>query len=297
MARRSVALLLSVALAARAHGQQPAFDLASIRESKAGEQPGGGDYDSNVPLGPGNVYSPTGGQFNTRNVPLLQLIAFAYRFTSHQQSTFVEMAPAWAREARFDLKARTDLDNVTKDQLRLMVRSLLAERFHLAVHYEARTTSVYSLQYVKPGSPGPRLRPHAGDSCSTDFQNRNQAASQPETTTDGYPNVCGGLLLLPSSTSRHYRIGARDIPFNTVANSLGSWGDLGRPVVNDTGNHGNVDFTLDFVPRRDEAVPGAEAEEPNFLEALRKQLGLKLESKKKAVEVLVLDHIEHPTDN
>ena len=297
MLRKQIALLLGIALMAHAQQQQLAFDLASVRESKDGVPPGGNDYESNVPLGPGNLYSPTGGQFNTRNVPLLQLIAFAYRMTSHQQSSFAEMAPAWAREAHLDVKARTDMKDVTKDQLRLMVRSLLAERLRLAVHYEARTTSVYSLQYVKPSSPGPRLRPHNGGSCSTDFHDRESTAPQPEITTEGYPSVCGGLLLLPSSTSTHYRIGARDIPFETLANSLGSWGDLGRPVVNDTGNTGNVDFTLDYIPRHIDAGPGTEIEEPNFRQSLQKQLGLKLESQKRAVEILMLDHIEHPTEN
>ena len=297
MVLRLKLFLLCVTLTLQAQGQRLSFDLASVHEAKAGSRPGGEEAETNVPLGPGNVYSPTGGQLNARNVPLIQLVSFAYRMTGSQQSAFSEMAPAWAREVRYDVKARTDKADVTKDELRLMVRSLLAERFSLAVHYETRTMAVYSMQFVKPATPGPRLRPHEGGSCSKDFQNNSPDLPQPEATEDGYPTVCGGLLLLPSSTAMHYRIGARDIPINTVATSLTSWGDLGRPVVNETGFSGNVDFTLDFIPRRVETGAGTEGEEPNFLEALRKQLGVKLESEKKPVQVLILDRIEHLTDN
>jgi uncharacterized protein (TIGR03435 family) len=292
--KQPIIFVLAIILAFRIFAQdQPksmAFDLASIHESKP--EAGNEKQESNVPLGPGNVYSPTDGQLNTHNMPLLQLIAFAYRMTSSEEQALREAAPGWAREGRYDVQARTDKHDVTKDELRLMMRSLLADRFSLVVHYATKTASVYAMQFVKRDTPGPQLRPHTSGACSTDFQGKTSSPA-----ADGYPSVCGGLLLLPGSTDSHYRIGARDIPIATIATSLSSWGDLGRPVVNDTGSTGNYDFVLDFVPPRVEAASKFDVEGPSFLEALRKQLGIKLEGQKLPMKGLVLDHIDHLSEN
>lgn len=282
--------LLMLCLVSRALAQSEpklAFDVASIRESKAGEE-----QRTNVPLGPGDVYSPTGGQLNTRSVALLQYVAFAWRMTDSQVSAFNEMAPQWAKDARFDIQARTDKTDVTKDELRLMMRSLLQERFGLVVHYESRTASVYALQLVKANTLGPHFREHTG-ACSKEFKGNTTAGQD----ADGYPDICGGLLLLPGSTGTHFRIGASDLSMAVFVNSLGSWGDLGRPVVNDTGVTNKIDFFLDYIPPYVQATAGADVDGQGFQEALRKQLGLKLESQKQPVQVLVLDHIGRLTEN
>ena len=290
---RSVMLmcLLAVTVAALAQDARLSFDVVSLHENKAGFGPNGEEPDSNVPLGPGNVYSPTGGQLNLRNIDLMQMVHFAYRMAGSQLETFDRSAPGWAREVRYDLKARTERANVSKDELRLMMRSLLADRFGLRVHTEDRETSVFLLQLVKQGEPGPHSRAHAGGPCSTEF-----AGSTLSATGEGFPSVCGGLLNLPGSTDRHYRVGARDLPITVFATSLTSWGDLGRPVVNDTGISGAVDFYMDFVPSR-VVNSGADFDGDNFREALQKQLGLKLVSEKRAVPVWLLDAIARPTEN
>lgn len=299
-------MLMLPLLAPHASGQsQPAtprlsFDTASVHETK----PGSEEQNSNVPLGPGNVYSPTGGLLVIHNYPLMGLVSFAYRMTSGQQSTFENMAPAWVRDTHFSVVARTEKTDVTKDELRLMMRSLLAERFAMAVHYESRQTPVFAAQLVKPGQPGPRLRPHPADGCSHAFPKdaANDAPPPPDTIAGGFPAVCGGLLMMSSSTPTHYLIGARDVQVVTITNAMASWGDLGRPVVDQTGLTGNYDFALDFIPKRADPPPGTpapptEGEEPNFLYAVRTQLGIKLEAQRQPVEVLLLDHIDHLSDN
>lgn len=287
----SLIAILMLALPAAAQ-QKLAFDVASVRENKALDGPGGEPPQTNVPLGPGNVYSPTGGQLNIRNTGLLLLVSFAYRMSIPQQDAFRDMAPKWVTETRFDIQARTDKTDVTKDELRLMMRSLLADRFGLVVHSEMRTAPVYSMQLVKPDTLGPHFRRHTG-ACSKDFKGKTTV----DADADGYPEVCGGLLLLSGSASTHFRIGASDIPITVFAMSLTGWGDLGRPVVNDTGISANIDFVLDYIPPYAQAAAGADADGQGFQEALRKQLGLKLEAQKQPVEIIVLDHIDHLSEN
>lgn len=289
-----IALYLSLTLTASAQQKSAlTFDLASIHQNNSGTGPGSDPDESNIPLGPGNVYTPTGGQLNLRNIDFLQFVSFAYRMNPAQQDALHDMLPSWAKDARFDLRARTDKTDVTKDELRLMMRSLLADRFGLAVHYEDRTISVFSMQFIKPGTLGPQLRVHPGNSCSTDFKGQDDTAAAP----DGYPNVCGGTLLMKGSTGERLRIGGRDMALNTIASSMPAWGDLGRPVVNDTGSTGNYDFRIEFLAPRVTATGQSDLQGPTFREALSQQLGLKLESQKKAVPILVLDHLDHLSDN
>ena len=279
------------------------FDVASVRQNKTGLPPEGSMPSSNVPMGPGDVYSPSGGLMTDTNFPLISFVSFAYRMTDGQRSAFQATAPSWVLQDRFDLKAKTEKVAVTKDELRLMMRSLLAERFGLVMHFEERTVPVFAMQLTKPGVPGPRLRPHAADGCSRAVPGPDTVAgpAQSEAVDGGYPRICGGLLMLDDSTPTHFHIGARDIPIGLISNALSSWGDLGRPVINQTGLVGNYDFALEFTPKRGDPPPGSaapsDAEEPNFLEAIKKQLGLKLEAQKQPVQVLVLDHIDHPSEN
>ena len=112
------------------------FDVASVRENKRGGRSVGGERPSaNVPMGPGNIYTPTGGRFTVKNYTLLSYISFAFRMTDAQLAAFHDKAPEWVVQDRFNVDARTDKADVTKDELRLMLRSLLEERFGLKVHY------------------------------------------------------------------------------------------------------------------------------------------------------------------
>jgi uncharacterized protein (TIGR03435 family) len=297
--------LILCGIVAGAHAQEAklSFDVAALRQNKTGLPPSGDIPESNVPLGPGDVYSPTGGLLRVKNYPLISYVSFAYRLNSGQRDVFEAAAPGWVLHDRFNLQARTEKQNVTKDELRLMMRSLLADRFGMAVHYETRVTSVFAMLLIKPGTPGPRLRPHSADGCSRSMP-RPEAVAGPapsEAIDGGYPVICGGLLMLSDSTPTHFHIGARDVPITSISNALPSWGDLGRPVVDQTGLTGNYDFALEFTPKRGDGASDAaaptEENEPNFLDAMKKQLGLKLEAQKQGVQVLVLDHVDRLSEN
>jgi uncharacterized protein (TIGR03435 family) len=198
---------------------------------------------------------------------------------------------------RFDIKARAEGD-ATKDQMRLMMRSLLAERFNLAVHTETRQVPVLALIPARPGKTGPRLRPHSEDlPCPA-----NTPGIPITETTDGFPALCVGLLELPPSLPGRLRMGARRVTMEFVANALGSLEDLGRPVMDQTRLNGTFDFTIEWTrdtqgdPPASASLP-IDASGPELREAISEQLGLKLESRTGPVSVIILDRVEHPSGN
>ena len=134
--------------------------MASVRENRAG-----GPASSNFPLGPGPEFSGEVGLLTARNVPLLQLLVFAYAKNMYQIQGMRAQLPDWARQMRFDVQARAD-GNPTKDQMRAMMRSLLEDRFGLKVHTEMREVPVFGLVLVKPGKLGERLRVHTADEAA-----------------------------------------------------------------------------------------------------------------------------------
>ena len=108
-------------------------------------------------------------------------------------------------------------------------------------------------------------------------------------------------MLIHCRTERFY-LGSRDTTMQRVADSLPFLGNLGRPVVDQTGLTGTFDFTLNFVRESNQPLsPGAETQPapqgPTFLEALQEQLGLKLKPIKAPLKILVVDHVEEPSPN
>ncbi|HXE08145.1 MAG TPA: TIGR03435 family protein [Acidobacteriaceae bacterium] len=274
------------------------FDVASVRQDVSGGKP-----KSNLAIGPGNVWGPSGGVLSTKNFSLLMYISFAYKMTDYQISALQAKLPDWASSERFDIEARTDKTNATKDEMREMMRSLLADRFGLAVHYEIRNVPVYAMALVKPGTEGPKLRQHPADSKCQDFSlllktaDGKPVVKLPDAAPDGFPTFCGGILGVPASAQDRYSFGAGNVPVSMIASSFSSWGNLGRPVVDETGLRGMYDFVLDFTPDPRPSYATIDSGGPSFQEALKQQLGLKLEPAKGDVQFLVLDHLEHPTKN
>ncbi len=274
------------------------FDVASVHRDKSNHKPS-----SNIPLGPGGVSRPGGGVMNATNFGLLYYLEFAYKLTDYQEAALKAKLPDWVLYERFTIAARTENQNVTKDDLRLMMQSLLAERFKLAVHYEDRRIPVLALEVAKPGALGPKLEKHPADATCPGYSPHRVDADGtplpdlPETVTAGFPTFCGGILGVPASAQDRYSFGARNVPMSLIASSFDSWGHLDRPVIDETGLNGPYDFVLEFTPDPPAKYATIDSGGPTFLEALRKQLGLKLEAKTSAVKFLVLDHVEHPTDN
>jgi uncharacterized protein (TIGR03435 family) len=273
-------------------GGKKEFDIASVKQNKSDES----RPDSNMPLGPGDVYVPTGGVFSAKALPLTEYVDFAYKVTNNQRSSLNSQMPDWARSERYDIEARCDDHNATKDQMRLMMQSLLADRFKLAIRMEIRQVPVFALVLSKPGKTGPQLQPHpASDaSCST-------APSEAETGM--FPASCGGILGMQPTTPGDDRAAARNVSMDVIASFLsGLGGGINRPVLDQTGLSGKFDFSLEWAPESNRPPPisadaGPVAQGPPALEALKEQLGLKLEPAKGPVETIVIEHVELPSPN
>jgi uncharacterized protein (TIGR03435 family) len=236
-------------------------------------------------------------------VVLAEFVGFAYKLTKKELISFESQVP-WSMEDLFDIEARAE-GNPTKDQYRLMMQSLLAERFKLAVHFEMREVPVYALVLAKPGNFGPQLRLHRADDpvCSP-----TPATPLPKTVnrqfaadSNGFPLApCGGTVgMVPSAPGRSHG-GGRDVPLTLIANNMCCSGAIDRPVVDETGIKGNVDYSIESG-RAANGVPGADSTPdvpaPTFEEALKEQLGIKLVPTKAPVEFFVVDHVEHPSPN
>jgi len=268
---------------------QTTFDVASIKRNNSEDAPA----NSNVPLGPGDSYRPTGGHFTATNFRLAEYIAFAYQVTSGQWQPLLDQLPAWAKEDRYDIQARVE-GNPGKNQLRAMMRALLADRCKLAIHEESRQIPVAALVLVKAGRLGPQIQAHLADApCPLD-------ASESDVTPDQrFPVLCGGFRPMPPRGSGNIRVGGRNLTLEFIADSLSVVSDSGRAIVDRTGLQGRFDFNLEWTRQRVSAAPEISAAPvgANFEEALKEQLGFKMESQKGKVAVLVLDHIEPPSGN
>lgn len=284
-------LLLSAVASAQLQPKQ--FDVASIRESKSADKP----Y-TNFPMNPGPQYNNEGNLLVARNIPLLQLLVFAYTHSMYQIQALRESLPDWARYTRYDVQARAE-GRPTKDEMREMVRSLLNERFHIKEHTEAREMLVFRLVQIHPGKFGPNITASRIDEPPCAAFGPYAGAPVP-TITGGLPEFCGILLMLPQMKNDEFQLAGRKLTMTDLARGIEAATNtrVERPILDGTGFSGTFDVTLHFTPEN----PDPEHADQNPVglpldEALRDQLGLKLQPGKGPVEVVVLDHIEKPTEN
>jgi uncharacterized protein (TIGR03435 family) len=305
----------------KAAGGQQEFDVASVREDKTGAP-----SHSNFSLDNGNawftvsqkdVLAPNGTLFSASSLPLLRYVTFAYKLSGTEELALrmdywagLDLhVPDWVRNDRYDIEARTS-EPATKDQMRLMMQSLLAERFKLAVHWEAREVPVFALVQATPGTPGPQLKPHpASDDCATTALPESSdssagvgpQATHPTTPNAALPIPCGMIARLPASAQGAHRFGGRNVTMKMLAESMPfqtGLATLERPLIDKTGLTGGFDFSIEWTPPEDIGQPGDVGSfGAPFREALKKQLGLKLDPEKAPVEVLVIDHVEQPSAN
>jgi uncharacterized protein (TIGR03435 family) len=104
---------------------------------------------------------------------------------------------------------------------------------------------------------------------------------------------------VPGKTSGSLYIGARNVPIGVLVTTFAQMANLDRPVLDQTGLNGTFDFTFEFTPQHNGSSVDSQADDagPTLMEALRDQLGLKLESKPGSLDVLVIDHVEEPSPN
>ena len=285
-------------LQSEATSSKLAFNSASVTPNRSATQ----DTSMNV--------SPASGLLSGTNARLISYIYFAYNITGNQFQLLMPQLPKWVINDHFDIQARAN-GNPSKDQMRVMMQSLLADRFKLAVHYETHRLPVFALVLAKQGRTGPQLQPHPENStCSTALSRTSaDVASTPTATASGgLPTVCGGIEGLPSTPSGRLRAAARGVPMGLLASTLAQAGNLDRPVLDRTGLTGNYDFMFEWTPQLhgpgtpQEILPVAANTHsgqagPTFQQDLQDQLGLNLEPQEGPVEVLIIEHIEKPTEN
>ncbi len=200
---------------------------------------------------------PEGGRLKITNYSLKTLIRRAWNMQNDQ----IIGGPGWLDTERFDIEASTGRpEKIDFPQLKTLLQALLADRFHLKTHTETRDLTCYSL-LVESG--GPKLREHTGNPGTS--VNDNLGSERSQMTAD---NV--SMLLF--------------------ADYLGD--RLDRVVVDKTGLQGGFNFKLEWAPQEAVNPTGA-----SIFGALREQLGLRLESQKNPVQVLVVDSAERPSGN
>jgi bla regulator protein blaR1 len=283
-----------------AAGGQMAFEVASVKLLK----PGSRGRAPNFPLDGGDRFSTDSGENPHGRLSVgFQLptyISFAYKFALTPQLRQVMLAsvPKWVDTDVVVIEAKA-AGNPTKDQMRLMMQSLLAERFHLAVHYEMREMPVYALTLIKPGKWGPKLIRHAdGPPCDAPAPPA-LATGLSDPDVDVFPPKCEAQSTVLGKNGRLVE-GSRNSTMTLLAEGLSR--KVGRLVVDRSGIADRIDYRFEWtLEAKDQLPPGVQFQlDPNpvmVIDAVREQLGLKLESTKTTVRTLVVDHIERPSEN
>jgi len=273
----------AIAIAALAQ-DQPKFEVASIKPNHSG------DHRAGIALEPG-------GRFVATNVPLKMLITMSYELKENQLSGL----PSWADSERFDITAKPESGaRVKEDDIRAMIRSMLAERFRLSMHKETKELPIYALVIAKGG---PKLEPSKGNADL--FEGPEGAPKTPASAAGGPGRGGRGMRI------QRGEINAANVTAAMIADQLSRV--VGRNVVDQTGLTGNYDFKLRYTPEMMQGPPpagapdGAKAAEaesappsdaaPSIFVAVQEQLGLKLEPQKGPVDIYVIDRVERPSEN
>ena len=272
----------------------PAFEVASIKPNNSGD---GRVMMQNQP-----------GRFIATNIPVRLLIRNAYQLQDFQ----ITGGPSWLNSDRFDINAKVDAsvqDEVAAargagpgqgpNPVQLMVRTLLAERFKLVVHNETKDQPIYGLIMARSdGRLGPQLKKAEVDCAAQMAAMRGRGPARglppPGPSQPGDVIPCGirigpGNMAVGGSTLAQF------------ANNLGMF--VGRVVLDRTGLTGSYDFTLTWTPdQMPQRPPGApevpiDPNGPSIFTAVQEQLGLKLDSQRGPVEMLVIDRVEKPVEN
>jgi bla regulator protein BlaR1 len=253
----------------------PKFDVASIKPNKSGEMR--------------MMFRFTPDGMNMQGIPPQLMLTQAFNV----EDDCIVGAPAWVKTDRFDIEAKVApedaprLDKLKREERMAMLQPLLQDRFNLKFHHETREMPVYVLVLAKGGS---KLKP-AGDD------------------TTKMPRMMMGIGSLEANGAQ------MDMLTHVLS------GQVGRTVIDKTGLTGKYDFSLHFMPEHMPSgmgqgpgpgpggpgggpagapaggPPPPDASAPGIFTAIQEQLGLKLESEKGPVDVIVIDHIDKPSEN
>jgi len=248
------------------HAQQPEpvrFEVASIKPNKSAEHNTNWNFDAN-------------GHFSGTNVPVRFLITMAYMLKDTQLSGL----PGWADSEKYDLQTKAE-GPIHEDQIYVMLRSLLADRFGLQSHWVMKNQSVYALSITRGGA---KLQLSKKGSCVVAGPD-----NPPVQPGDKPPDYCGTYFW------RGGEINGFRITISQLLVALGN--QLDYPVIDRTGLKGAYDIHFSFNPDEVTNDGPDNSAGASIFTSLQEQLGLKLQSTKGPVSVLVIDHIERPSEN
>jgi bla regulator protein BlaR1 len=227
-----------------------------------------------------------GGRVTVANFTVKKLIEEAYGIKDFQ----ISGGPGWIASDPFDITAKAEGSTSPNfDQIKLMLQSLLAERFQLVVQRDTKEMPVYALVVAKNG---PKFKEaHESDPSIADLKNPPGVTGRPRFTI-----------------VRRGRVTAQGVDMKSLADDLSNF--LGRVVVDKTALTGSYDLKLEWVPDENQVAmfqamgvpegfgaPPADWHGPTLFTALEEQLGLKLESQKGPVEIFTIERIERPSEN
>jgi uncharacterized protein (TIGR03435 family) len=277
-------------------GGKLSFEVASIKQGQPGTfTPPNFALDNSDSFGGASPHNHLIAEF-----PLETYIEFAYKLwlSPEQMDAMLARLPKWVSTDAYAINAQAE-GNPPKDQMRLMMQSLLAERFKLAVHFEPKEGPVLALVLDKPGKTGPKLYSHS-NGLPCDVSKPTQPARSPANSNDVFPPVCDEFQGIPKP-NRSMMIGARNVTLAQIGAFLGTVGRLEQTVVDQTGLGGRFDFMLEWTPESNNPVPAQGVQSlpqgTTFHEALQGQLGLQLKATKASIDTLVIDHVERPSEN
>lgn len=284
-------------------GQQPnpklTFEVASIKSASPQTM---ARLQGSVDGGPG---TPAPGRIRFTDMPLKSLIMRAYNVQSFQIS-----GPSWMDSQRFDIIAKVP-DGATREDARIMLQNLLADRFKLKLHKGSKEALIYELLVAKGGI---KMK-EAAHIATAPAEGAGGPPPGPARGKDGLLKTPHGQLGIQATANGRMRMQGDAVTMARLTGILGM--ALGRPVIDKTGLTGIYDVALDFSPEGmgpgpkakgpppgegggnpAEAPRDSDDSGPTIFTALQEQLGLKLESRKRPLDLLVVDSVQRaPTRN
>ena len=257
----NVAVLMACQSFAQTATESPSFEVASVRVI-----PSSKGVPGNLSLSPRR----SGGRI-TWTTPLASIWRYAYHLPGWRIERMDKDQSFYAIDATLDASA-------TEEEVRLMFQKLLADRFKVVTHRETKELQGYALVVSKNG---PKIKAVAGE-----------APAMPEYLKGKTPAAFEGHIFVSMEGKGTSALTGRGVPMSQLADTLSE--TLGAFVLDQTGMIGNYYFGFKFLEVNN---PGDNVDAPSLFTALQDELGLKLDKQKGPVEMLVVDHIEKPSDN
>jgi uncharacterized protein (TIGR03435 family) len=250
------------------------FEVASIKLDKSGDMRA--------------MVRPTPGRFTLTNVPMQFIVTNAYKIKDFQLSG----APPWFLSERYDIEAKAE-GNPALEAMLPMLQTLLEDRLQLKFHHETKEMATYALMVAKAG----KLHESEGE-CGP-----RPTGPPPAPEPGKLPAPpCGGFFMFPG------HLNGKKVTIEQFLDSLSRF--TGRVVIDKTGLTGRYDIDLQYTPEQGQLqpppggagpgmppLPPVDPNGPSLFTALQEQLGLKLESQKGPVDLMIIDHVERPSEN